>query len=763
VSLVPVRRIPSPVEPPAPAERTGGASLDAVMSRTHPLIAAPAVAALAVAGLGGVLLAPPAAAASPPVLEEARTFTVPSPRATGYDIDVDGDLAVYTGRYQSGSAAGTGLVQVARAAEEPAEGWVVTDLPVPADARGYGVSVAVDEESGRAAVGALTTRQVVVYTQAGPDDWRVEQILTPPADPRVGATTGFGESIALDGDTLVVGAPNATVDGRANAGLAYLFDLAAGTARALVPDGSLVIGDAIAGQAVAVADGTIAVGAPQVRRALPFYGTATFRVGGVYVWDATDLDAGPSLTSQPVGEDARSIPPTTSGPAFGYGLAVVGDRLYVGSPREVNYTAEDPDDPLGGYNDSSVDEGTTTQGAVYVYDVSDAGAPAQVGGKLMPPAHTWTFGHGIDATGDALLASGYSSADQRVGQVYVLDPASVDPATPDDAGLGRQVVEPAQVLRGSDMQPGARFGGNTLGSGLAVAGQRAAVAGFPTGSVTGGKVYLFDAVSAATPEVSVPDVAITYGERAVVTATVTGGLPTSATVTVAGVEVPGVAIAGSTISVTLDAAAFPAGAHATTVTAVAADGTPLATGAGSLTVDPAATTTTLGAAGTAEPGRSLAATGAVATAHGTIPTGSVELLTGGAVVATAALGPDGRFVADVPGDAIGDEAFTLEARYAGDVNHAASAGMATIDVLQPLPPTAPVDPSGPVGQVAAPPADGSAATGSADADRPEVRTGGLAVTGPGTPALLGAVVASLAAGGAMLALRSRHGRKEAQR
>jgi hypothetical protein len=724
------------------------------MSRTRPLVVAATLAAL-----GAVLLAPPAVAATP-VLEETRTFDVPSPVAAGYDIDLDGDLAVYTGRYRSTSAAGTGLVQVARWAQGPAQaGWVVTDLPVPADARGYGVSVAVDEESGRVAVGALTTQQVVIYAQAGPDEWQVERVLTPPTDPRVAAVRSFGESVALDGDTLVVGAPNSTVDGRANAGVAYAFDLADGSARPLLPDTGLVVADAIAGQSVAAADGTIAVGAPQVRRTLDFYGGA-FRVGGVYIWDAADLDAGASLTTQPVGEAAKSVPPSTGGgPAFGYGLAVVGNRLYVGSPLEVNYTADDPNDPIGGYNTSSVNEGSTTQGAVYVYDVTDASAPTQVGGKLMPPAHTWAFGYTLDADEDALLASGYSAADQRLGQVHVLDPSAVDAAVPDDAGLRRQVVEPARILRGSDMQPGARFGANDLGTGIAISGGRAAVAGFPAGTSTSGRVYLFDSVSAVAAEVTVPDVAITYGEQAVVTATVTGGVATSAAVTVAGVEVPGVSVDGGTITAILAPATALAGAHTVTVEAVAADGTPLAVGAGTLTVHQAATTTTLDATEPAEPGRPVAVSGTVATAHGTVPTGAVELVADGELVETVTVGAAGGFTAEVPGGAVGESPLALVARYGGDANHEASDGVLTIDVRQPHAPepSATPGPAGPGDPATPAPAPGT----HADTDRPAPRSGGLAVTGAGGLFVAGGLAAALAGTGVALVLRARRRRGEA--
>lgn len=705
----------------------------------------PALAVLVTAGL-----ALPAEAAAPD-LTETRTFTVADPYAAGYALDLDGDLAAYTGSYRSGSAAGTGLVQVARWSGPAETDWTTSDLPVPADARGFGVAVAVDEAAGRVAVGAIGSQQVVVYAQTGPDAWEVDRVLTAPADPRVSQVRSFGESLALDGDTLVVGAPNSWVDGRANAGLAYVFDLGTGTTTPLLPPVDLVVDDAIAGQAVAVGDGRIAVGAPQLRQTLDYYGGA-FRVGGVYLWDTRDLAAGPSVTTQPVGPEMRSVPPGTGGGAgFGFSIAFVGERLYVGSPLEVNYTADDPDDPSGGYNTASIDEGTTTQGAVYVYDAGAAVAPTRVGGKLMPPAHSWGFGYQIDATDDVLLASAYRTEDDRRGEVYVLDPDDIDPAVPDDGGLLRQVVEPVQVLRGSDMEPGARFGSSEIGGGTAVSGDRALVSAFAAGASASGKVYLFGSVSAVGPvapdpaEVDVPDVSVGYGGSATLTATVDGLVPARATVTVGGADVAGAALDGGALSLTLGPAAFPAGDHAVVVSVFGdGDDEPAAVGTATLRVLPAATVTTIGPAGPPRPGASLLVTGTVVAEHGTAPTGAVEVLADDVVVATVEPDASGGFAADLPGGVVAAGARTLEARYAGDANHLASTGTAAATV-----------PAAAEQEPAPDPTPGAAST------RTPGRAGGagglLATTGPGGLVALTALAAGALAGGTALVRRARRG------
>lgn len=717
------------------------------MSRTRPLRTA--MVAVALTAVGGLLLAP-AATAAPPLLEEIRTFTVDSPRATGYALDLDGDLAAYTGSYASNSAAGTGQVQVAERSGPAATDWAVSDLPVPADARGYGAAVAVDAVRDRVVVGALTSQQVVVYERDGAGGWQVERILTPPADARVGLVRSFGEALALDGDTLVIGAPNSTVDGRANAGLAYVADLGTGAITPMPPQPELVVAQGIAGQAVAVSDGTIAVGAPQITAPLDFYG-GTYRVGGVYLWDAGDLAAGASLTTQPVGEELKAVPPVAigGGPAFGYTLAFVGARLYVGSPLEVNYTADDPSDPLGGYNAGSIDEGTTTQGAVYVYDASDPAAPHRIGGKLMPPAHSWGFGYQIAATGDALMASAYHTADDGLGEVYVLDPNAVDPAVPDDGGLLRQTVAPAQMLRGSDMEPGAQFGSSVIGGGMALSGERAIVGAFATGSSAGGKVYLFEPVRAALPVVSVPDVTVTYGQPASLTAAVTGaGADASVAVLVDGTEVPGATIADGVVSLVLDPAAHPVGQYPVTVE-LRATGEVLASGAGTLTVDPAATTTTLAVGGLAVAGTELPVRGIVTAEYGTAPTGTVDVLVGGTVVARGDVGADGQYTARVPAEHVVTGPLALETRYAGDGNHLASAATTELTIPEPVAPEPTPTPTPGPGPGPGPGGPGTSEPGPDAGDR-----GALAVTGPSVAALLGLVAALTAIGTALIRRRA---------
>ncbi|WEV63934.1 hypothetical protein [Bifidobacterium sp. ESL0732] len=133
-------------------------------------------------------------------------------------------------------------------------------VAAPADASGFGYGVAMD--AGHLIVSAKWSQQVFVY---GLDGTLQRTINAPAASDRV-QVDNFAESIALSGDTLVVGAPNSTVDGQEDAGAAFTIDLknAVSAPVALLPakgDSSIKEG-ALAGQTVAVKESIVAAGVP---------------------------------------------------------------------------------------------------------------------------------------------------------------------------------------------------------------------------------------------------------------------------------------------------------------------------------------------------------------------------------------------------------------------------------------------------------------------------------------------------------------------
>jgi hypothetical protein len=146
-------------------------------------------------------------------------------------------------------------------------GTIVGPPPSITAAHRFGVAVAIDHD--RLAVGVDGRRDgppdagaVVVYRRSRgmPPRWRLDRVVRSPAG---NTGDGFGASLALDGDRLVVGAPD--TDDRC--GAAWLIELDDPTSvprRLLIPDatpGSRV------GESVAIAGDLIVIGAPHANHA----------------------------------------------------------------------------------------------------------------------------------------------------------------------------------------------------------------------------------------------------------------------------------------------------------------------------------------------------------------------------------------------------------------------------------------------------------------------------------------------------------------
>ncbi len=128
----------------------------------------------------------------------------------------------------------------------------------------------------------------------------------------------FGHAVAVHHDVLVVGAPQADIAGEADAGAAYVFRRAG---NGWVFEGKLTASDRARGdrfgRAVAVSDAGIAVGAPREERA------GAIDQGAVYTFWCDGL-----AWSQ----NAKLVSPTAANHDwFGFALAMEGMRLAVGA------------------------------------------------------------------------------------------------------------------------------------------------------------------------------------------------------------------------------------------------------------------------------------------------------------------------------------------------------------------------------------------------------------------------------------------------
>jgi CxxC motif-containing protein (DUF1111 family)/subtilisin-like proprotein convertase family protein len=147
----------------------------------------------------------------------------------GARVAVNGNLAVVTAPgYQSGRGAAFVFRRMSPG------NWALLQLLVPADVvpgDGYGNSVAISG-AGVIAVGASTDTvggqagqgSVFVFSPSGPNTWGSGQPVTSLDGV---ATDAFGHSVSMDGEFLVVGAPDARVT-LAKQGVVYVFRSEAG-------------------------------------------------------------------------------------------------------------------------------------------------------------------------------------------------------------------------------------------------------------------------------------------------------------------------------------------------------------------------------------------------------------------------------------------------------------------------------------------------------------------------------------------------------
>lgn len=397
--------------------------------------------------LGGLLITAPSAALAATTTEDIVPFDAASTdrysevaqfgadvagtdaERTGYDVKLSGDSVIFT-QQRGSNEAGTGRVSV-RTWEGPAAGdFAATDLVTPADAKGFGYSVDIDEAAGLAVVGARYSQAVYVYTQIDGAWTTTPTKITAGDDSRVSEVRSFGESVSLSGSHIVIGAPNSRVDGKANAGAAYAISLAdVGGAAAiasaiLLPVGSVNAQD-VYGQIVAARGATAVVSAAQ-HRATASDGNA-YQVGQISSWN---LDGGAlNFTIMPdVNQANVEFPPALEGGSWaGLGRSIViteDGRIIAGSPSEVSFEGSAPGD--------IATDAATTQGAVYVYN----GDGTLAGKSLSALPHQYYFGSNLDlneVTNELFVGALNLDGTPNTGTVQLFDvsgPASATAAKP---------------------------------------------------------------------------------------------------------------------------------------------------------------------------------------------------------------------------------------------------------------------------------------------------------------------------------------------
>ena len=250
---------------------------------------------------------------------------------------------------------------------------------------GQSASLAGDRVAiGAGRVGVSGTGAVYVFVRSG-TAWSEEAKLTPSDGAPFDA---FGTSVALDEDTIVVGAPMkaSTTPGSYANGAAYVFMRGAGgwteQAKLTAPGAN---GD-LFGYAVAVADGHAVIGAPYANNAQ----------GEAYVF----TQSGTTWTQQAILTTAAGA----AGDEFGWSVAIGTDSVFVGAPF------------AGQFNGAAC-------GASYVFD---AASLAETGGTtITAPVVDELAGWSVAASGVRWVTSapGHLVGDVvHAGAAYWFDP-----------------------------------------------------------------------------------------------------------------------------------------------------------------------------------------------------------------------------------------------------------------------------------------------------------------------------------------------------
>jgi hypothetical protein len=280
----------------------------------------------------------------------------------------------------------------------------------------FGTSVAIDGET--ALVGAIGDTvppadpgAAYVFTRSS-GFWLQQAKLTA-AD---GAgNDGFGLSVALSGDTALVGARGHDTAGKTDAGAAYIFERAGGSwsqvAKPIATDGAT--GDAF-GSSVALSGDTALVGAPD--RAV---GGNAF-AGAAYVFTRSG-GGWPQQATLTAGDGA-------AGDGFGASVAVLGQSAAVGAP----------------YWDTSL---SPNVGAAYVFSRAGSAWTQDARPTLEDGGAQDDFGYSVAISAGTVLvgAWGHSAAPHAsTGAAYVITVApplpSITGVTPDSGAVGTPVT-----------------------------------------------------------------------------------------------------------------------------------------------------------------------------------------------------------------------------------------------------------------------------------------------------------------------------------
>jgi hypothetical protein len=325
----------------------------------------------------------------------------------GFTVSISGSAAVVGAWFETvGTLTGAGRAYVFDASN----GDLITTLtsPSPQHLGEFGTSVAID---GSTAVVGAPDETDGTFADAGHAyvfNATTGELIATLTSPNSQADGGFGTSVAISDTTVIVGAPYEISGTTADSGRAYVFDATTGDLiTSLASPNAQPSGEFGLSVGVFVDDATAIVGAPN-----EMVGT-TIEAGQAYVFDATTGDLLNSLAS----------PNAEVGGGFGKSVAISGTTVVAGSPYETVGTA-------------------VHAGRAYVFDATTAalistltslspqtnaefgdsvsigvagvavGAPSETEGTTLQAGHAYLF----DATTGGLINAYVSASPQSVGR-----------------------------------------------------------------------------------------------------------------------------------------------------------------------------------------------------------------------------------------------------------------------------------------------------------------------------------------------------------
>jgi hypothetical protein len=215
--------------------------------------------------------------------------------------------------------------------------WTETTKLQPAGAEDFGRSVGVSGTT--AVVGASEAAYVFVRSAGGTWNQQARLVSPEPIGP-FGDEPDFGAAVAIDGDGLVVGEPRRAREGftgLSDDGQAYLFTREGTTWQARIRYTPTIQGnDGAFGRTVAIDGETVGIGAPIYTTPEPYLAPEPdvffFHAGAVWMYDGFG-DPDYHTVEEPSGQYIRS-PRLIQQQEFGSAMDIDGDSMVIGAPRE---------------------------------------------------------------------------------------------------------------------------------------------------------------------------------------------------------------------------------------------------------------------------------------------------------------------------------------------------------------------------------------------------------------------------------------------